>query len=353
MLKNVGVDTGFGFGLMKCADKEIKLASYIHKIREEEAKTISSTIRAEEVLSGKKVVVKIYGEVKENGETEAPAYFAVGDFVTKIKPEATRYVTLKRVGDKKHLAQLLTLIGLAFETQECKVNLGMGLPTVLRHQTEDTKKWLKNKFKISFLYNGGELLRDIVVENVEVIGQAVAPILTLDDDLLPKNILSIDLGHNTNDFCLWQDGIMPENYRQASQGFRKYYTVMEEKLLKEYKDKAQRFSETRLQTAIETGKVTFRNEVSNVENLQKEIFEDYAEELRESITSNYEDVLDIVDVILLSGGVIENDKFYLILEEALKDLNIKLTRPAMAQWNVVKGIYNRVAYKYKDDFSSK
>lgn len=350
MKKNVAVDTGFGRVQMISSQKELTEPSFVYQITDlEEVKDIASTITKTEASNGKKILIKILSKPDENGAVEEPKYFLIGELVAQIKPNTERYSSLKRIRDPKHLAQLLSAVGLAVKTIEANVNLGIGLPTALKSSTEDAVKWLKDNFTFSFLHNGGEIRRNITIDNVEVVSQPVAPIFTLEPEQLLNAILSIDLGHKTKDGCLWINRSVSSDYRKHGDGFYAYYGIMREKLEKEFKDNPQNFTEARVQMSLEQGVIKTREGIKNVERLQEVVLRKYAKEVVDFIIGNYEPVIDLIDLILLSGGIIENDKFFNMLQEELKPFRIEVTRGDNPQANVVGGIYARLCAKYKEE----
>ncbi len=338
---NVAVDTGFGYGLMVCPNKKVKVSSFIEEIKEEQALGYASNISYDDVINGKKIVVKYVN--KDNEGRILYKYFIVGEYCESVYTDNSRFVTDNRVGDEKHLIQLLSLLGLAFEkTSDININLGMGFPTKLRYEEEEMIEWLTNRFEFSYLYSEGELARNINIENVLTCGQATAPIFILPEEDFVKNILSMDFGHNTNDYLYSQGGNTQTRYEINKRGFRHRYNDMADLLLRRFYKTTKNFKESIIQNALETGTIKLKDGVHNVEDLQLEVLSNYAEEIRKDLITYYQEILDDVEKIILSGGIIENDKFYKLLIEKTKDVigeTIVIDRREDAQWNVVNGLY--------------
>lgn len=346
MIKNVGVDTGYGYGLMVCANKRVKVASFIEEIKEEQAKSLASNVTLEDVKNGKKLVIKYTRPLITMKETK---YYVVGEYAENTISNASRFVTDNRVGDEKHLIQLLSLIGLAVSTQNADINLGMGYPTKLKYEKDDMEKWLTDRFEIAYLYNKGQLKRNLNIQNVIAIGQSSAPIFTLEDNQLEGNVLSLDFGHNTNDYLYWKAGNFQSKYERDARGFRHHYSDMADLLLRRFHRVTKNFKEATVQKALETGRIKLRDGEHNVEDFQLEILNTYADEIIKEITTIYQEILDEVDIVLLSGGIVENDKFYEIFKEKSKSLMLPLVRPDDAQWNVVNGLYVIISSQFEEE----
>ncbi len=338
---NVAVDTGFGYGLMVCPNKKVKVSSFIEEIKEEQAFGYASNISYDDVINGKKLVIKY---IKKDDEGRIVyKYFILGEYCESVYTDNSRFVTDNRVGDEKHLIQLLSLLGLAVEkTSDVNVNLGMGFPTKLRHEEELIINWLTDRFEFSYLYSEGELARNINIENVLTCGQSMAPIFILPEDDFEKNVLSMDFGHNTNDYLYSQAGNKQNRYMINKRGFRHRYNDMEDLLLRRFYKITKNFKESTVQLALETGTIKLKDGVHNVEDLQIEVLSNYADEIKKDLITYYQEILDDVEIIMLSGGIIENDKFYKLLIEKTKDIlgeSIVIDRREDAQWNVVNGLY--------------
>ena len=341
---NVGIDTGYGYGLMASSTKkEVKIPSYTLEIEKNTALERASKISMKDIKTGERLIVKINGKKDREGNIPAPRYYALGDICPIINPKVKRYVTDNRANDDKHLAQVLALAGLSVDIATVDINLELGLPTKLKKEHKELVENLTNKFTMSYLYEDGELDREIKFKTVEVIGQAVAPIMSLPENEIGDTILSIDLGHNTNDGCLWIGGGVNGDFTLESDGFRKHYLTMSDKLKMKFPDESVTYSEERLQRAIELGVVKFRGgKTEKVEDLQKEVFIKYAVEVLEDIETTYSSMFDAIDKIILSGGIFDNDIFYEIFETKSKKFKINIARGTKAQNNVVNGLLARV-----------
>lgn len=350
MIKNVGIDTGYGYGLMVSSNKKIKVASFIEEVKESQALALSSNVSLNDVLTGKKLVIKYAKPLYSISSISETKYYVVGEYCENVIANCSRFVTDNRIGDDKHLIQLLALMGLAVDSQVADINLGMGYPTKLKFEKQELIKWLTDKFEFSYLYDKGEVKRSLNIENVIACGQSSAPIFTLEPEEIRSNILSLDFGHNTNDYLYWKAGNFQSKYEVDKRGFRHHYSEMSDLLLQKFYKVTKNFKEATVQKALETGTIKLRDGEHNVETLQEEVLETYVDEIIKDIITHYEEVLDEVDIVLLSGGIVENDKFYnLFLKKSEKLMLPRVERPENAQWNIVNGLYEIVNSQFDEE----
>ncbi|EJT5937324.1 ParM/StbA family protein [Clostridium perfringens] len=357
---NVGIDSGFGYGIGVFENGEACVPSYITEISENKAREEAMNITLDDIKGTDKensLIVK-FSEVEksEDGKetiVKKEKYFFVGDVAVKVNPNTTRALTTRRINNPKHLVQVMSLIGLAtgdFDKSETEinVNLGMGLPIKLKNEGDNLRKWLKGSYILSFLYNEGELIRKINIDTVSVLPQALAPVFSL-DDFVGKKIVSVDLGHYTNDMCFWTGGSKRDDLDYCGDGFHQCYNEMENLLLKNSNvtELTTTIKEKNVQEALETGVVTLRGKNKiEVAELQKEILEEYSMRVVEDIVSKYEMIFDDIEFLLLSGGVINNENFVTMMRERAEEYKVPVATPEKPQYAVAKGLYNLVCNKY-------
>lgn len=338
---NIGIDTGFGNGVASWEDGKLLIPSYIREIRKREALENSKMIKEENIKNGKELIVRYIERAEEGNLNVKEKYFYVGNINFKKDRNARRLLTTKRVGNLKYLIQILTLIGVATDEEEINVNLSMGLPVKMKGEADALKKWLIGKYEIAFLCGGEEVVRKIKIEKVLVLPQALAPVFSLGDKYIGKRIVSVDLGHYTNDMCFWTGRTTDINKDYCGNGFYLCYKEMETLLLEDSNitELTTSLHETYIQEALEKGKFTLYNFENDVKEYQEEILESYAIDVVETIATNYETVFDFMDFLLLSGGIIENKEFVNMIIEEIEKYKIKIIIPEEPQYAVAKGLY--------------
>lgn len=343
---NIGIDSGFGYGIAVTDDKKIIIPSFITEVSEREAKAEAEDIKESEVENTTALVVKL-SPLEEKGENK---FFFVGDLVTQVKPDVKRELTTLRINNEKHLVQILTLIGLSSDEDKITVNLGMGLPNKLKYEATNLKKWLSGTYKISFLYKDMEVEKTINIDTITVLSQSVACIFSLpEEEYVGEKIISEDMGHYTKDSCLWTGRHADDDFDACGNGFFKCYKKMQTKLLKSsnIREITTTIKEKNVQEALETGSVTLRNGTNDVREMQREVLEDYAKEVVQDVVTEFESIFDDIKFLLLSGGVVNNKEFVEMVKTNASDYGIEIKVPDEPQLAVAKGLYNFVCKKFE------
>ncbi|ELC8424652.1 ParM/StbA family protein [Clostridium perfringens] len=348
---NIGIDTGFGYKVSYWDNGKLIIPSLCKEISKREALEQSKRIKEENIKNGKQLIVR-YKYLEEglyNSVILNEKYFYVGDITLEKDTKAKRVLTTKRVGNLKHLIQILSLIGIATDEEDINVNLSVGLPVKMNGEAQALKKWLAGKFEISFLCEGKEIIRKINIEHVEVLPQALAPVFSL-EEYIGKKIVSVDLGHYTNDMCFWTGRSKREYLDYCEDGFHIYYNEMRKMLLNDTNiiEVTTTISEKDIQEALENGVVNLINGENDVEYHREKILKDYSIRLVEEIVTMYETIFDDIDFILISGGVIENNSFINTFMKEIEKYRMKILMPDEPQLAVAKGLYNLVCKKYNN-----
>lgn len=223
----------------------------------------------------------------------------------------------------------------------------MGIPIKMKGEAKALKKWLAGKFEISFLCGGKEIIRKINIEHVEVLPQALAPVFSL-EEYIGKKIVSVDLGHYTNDMCFWTGRSKREYLDYCEDGFHIYYNEMRKMLLNDTNiiELTTTIREKDIQEALENGVVNLINGENDVEYHREKILKDYSVRVVEDIVTMYETIFDDIDFILISGGVIENNSFINMFMKEIEKYRMKILMPEEPQLAVAKGLYNFVCKKF-------
>ncbi|MGG5462581.1 hypothetical protein [Clostridium sp. B9] len=341
----IGIDTGFGYGVSYWGEEnKLTVPSVIKEITKKEALEQSKEIREENIRNGKELIIKYTEKTGEEDKIiEIERYFYVGDITLEKDSKAKRVLTTKRVGNIKHLVQILSLIGVATDEEEIEVNLSMGLPVKMKGEANALKKWLIGEYKIAFLNRGKDIERKITIDKVVVLPQALAPVFSLEEkDYIGKMIVSADLGHYTNDMCLWTGKGTDKEYDYCGDGFYECYNEMRKILLNDTNimEVTTTIREKDIQEALENGRVNLINGKNEVEFHREKVLKDYAIRVVEDIITMYETIFDDMDFLLLSGGIIENKDCVKMIIEEIEKYKIRILMPEEPQYAVAKGLYN-------------
>lgn len=341
---NIGIDIGFAYLASFWKDGKLTTPSLCKEISKKEALEQSKVIEEKNIKNGRQLIVK-YKDFDNKDEK----YFYVGDITLEKDEKARRVLTTKILGNLKYLVKILSLLGVTTDEEDINVNLSMGIPIKMKGEVQALKKWLAGKFEISFLYGGKEIIRKINIDTVSVLPQALAPVFSL-DDFIGKQIVSVDLGHYTNDMCFWTGGSKRDDLDYCEDGFHTYYNEMRNMLLNDTNiiELTTTIREKDIQEALENGVVNLINGENDVEYHREKILKDYSIRVVEDIVTMYETIFDDIDFILISGGVIENNSFINMFMKEIEKYRMKILMPEEPKYAVAKGLYNLVCKKYNN-----
>ena len=337
---NVGLDSGYGYCLVKSNSKEIIVPNFIEKINEEQAEDLAKNINS---LSEKSMLIKYENE-----------YYTIGSFAVKANSKLKRYTTNDRIGNEYHLVEILSCLGLINNNRNFEVNLVVGLPNKLRDKKGDMVNWLTKKWKFSYLTKNGEIERVIDIRECGCVEQCLVAIYELSQDQIEElSILSIDVGQNTGDACVVSEGIPSINVTDWANfdGIKLCYENLKSKLVKSFQSQFNIYDvyDKDLQTAIETGILKVKNTKIDIADILHEVFDEYAEYVFLEIEDKYSDTLSNVDYTIASGGIFCSDYFSQKLANKFSKYKITFAKFENPQHSVVNGMYNLSNILFDDD----
>ena len=338
MLMNTSVDTGYGYLMGETKVGKVIMPSYIEEISQVSFKENKKTI---EKINERNLLVEFNKK-----------YYAVGKLATKIKPDTQRNLTNSRVQNDEHLVSMLSVVSLLTNSNNTDINIGLGLPQQLISDAEALEGWVKGKFEITLHSKDKEIKKTINIKNSMCMNQGLAPIYLLEDDELEKNIISVDLGHNTFHSVYWSDYNAPLELRRHGKGMRTCYDDLRVRLENmETEDRIINVTQQELERAIESGVFVRNKKKIDITDMLNEVFETKAKELFRTIESAYSDLLTSVDIIIFNGGAMQNENFITKLGEMFKKYyNIEFIIFEEPQWAVTKGILRCLNDEFEDDF---
>ena len=341
---NIGIDIGFAYLASFWNGGKLTIPSLCKEISKKEALETSKVIAEKNIKNGRQLVVK-FRDVDKKEEK----YFYVGDIALEKDDKVRRVLTTKTLDNLKYLVKVLSLLGITTDEEDINFNLSIGIPVKMKGKAQELKEWLTGRFEISFLCRGKEIIRKINIENVEVLSQALAPVYSL-EEYRGKQIVSVDLGHYTNDMCFWTGGSKRDDLDYCGDGFHQCYNEMRNMLLndKNIIELTTTIREKDIQEALENGVVNLINGKNDVEYNREKILKDYSIMVVEDIVTMYETIFDDIDFILISGGLIENNSFINMFMKEIEKYRMKILMPEEPKYAVAKGLYNLVCKKYNN-----
>src|SRR6056297_2235735 len=313
-----GVDRGFGSTKYFSKENMGKISSLISKISKEEAKKI-----VENNCDDEDVIVVIY-------EKEC---FLIGKKVADIRPEDGSRDLRRSRDNKKEMILFLTALALASgDKKDSLVVVTTGLPTNdYDKYREDYKKEIYNDGEphvIRLFFNGKSLSKSLKVKVVSVENQPKGTVITLMNndakngkswsEIRSKKIGICDIGFNTTDLSVYsgKDMISNESLNFSTKATHSIIKDVQKIVFDKYK--ANKNDEDIIKS-LETGKIKYRGKEIDVSKEIRDAFLKNAEDIVEKISSNWEGMLDTFDSICLTGGILENKAFSLILQELFKE----------------------------------
>lgn len=335
----VGLDSGFGYGIMCTANGFSIVENYIEEVSKSTALSVAGDVKE---LNTDKIVLK-YND----------RYFLVGTLCKRHQLDAVHRYSRDRK-DIYHLIEILSLLGFVSTDAEYEVQIVLGLPNSFRKERKEFITWLQGNYEFSYLTALGEIKKNIIIKDLDFIPQPYAPILTLPEDKQNKFICSIDIGHGSLDYLLVDDR---QIVKQAGtfaygEGVKRVYKELEQLILDEYKEKLKidYIPERRLQQAIETGEYIVGDETLNIKPLLEYALEKYIDYIFTNIERNLGAYLTEVDIFIASGGMLNNIQFKQKLADRFKSVyNKPFMTSKTPQLVIAEGMYRYANLRWSDN----
>lgn len=339
-IKAIGVDRGFGSTKFVSKYKVDFVDSLVAPISENRAKEIMSNNPNDEKL----IILKDYDD----------KYYLIGEFVSLLEPSYAERDLRRNRNNENEIILFKAGMGLSVEeTESVDVVVTTGLPT-------DDYETLKDKYIADIEQNhepyiftifigNREYPKNIVVRKANVENQPKGTIITMINQKLRnredwqeiKNSKYgvADLGFNTTDLSMYvgKDIIVGENNNFSSFGMSKILTSIKKDIESAFKCKK---SENDILEALTTYVIKVKGKTINCQEIVEKGFEKNAELLVREISSKWEEYLDSLDEIILTGGVVENDFFFEVLKGLFKqELEWDISKPTKSRFANANGFY--------------
>lgn len=333
----IGVDRGFG--ATKFVSKNIKklVDSLVAPISEDRAKEIMENNPNDEKL----IILK-------DADNK---YYLIGEYVSLIEPTYAERDLRRNRNNENESVLFKVGMGLSITSSErAEVIVTTGLPTddyaALKDKYISDIERNHEPYLFSVFIGNKEYPKNIIIRKANVENQPKGTIITIINEKLRKrenwNVIKtkkygvVDLGFNTSDPSMYvgKDIIVGENNNFSTFGMSKILTSIKKDIETTFKC---RKSENDILEALTTYKIKVRGTTVDCKEIVEKGFEKNAELLVREISSKWEDYLDSLDEIVLTGGVVENEFFYNVL--------VKLFKEELG-WDVYKPDESRFANAY-------
>lgn len=341
---NMGFDHGYGYLNFRSSILKDKLSSYIVEIDEEQASQLRENISE---INKDNLVVKYKDK-----------YYVIGGKVERSFSGVKRRIEKDRIGSDFSMAQLLSCVGLVCKNDNMvQVNLCTGVPNKLRSVKNKFAESLKGSYKISFLLNNREITKTIdIIESFSIL-QPVGVLYSdqfTQEDRENLNILLVDIGHGTTDLIVSiQDEVRQDNITYV-EGINYCFKRLKDDLIKDFMNKYHIYdlSEKEVQFAIEKNMLkTKKDGIIDISDYTRKVYKKYIEMLFTEINNNYLEVMNDLDMVMISGGVANNDVFLSELENKFNEFDLLISVADNPQEAVCEGYYNIINDSFVDDFS--
>lgn len=339
-IKAIGVDRGFGSTKFVSKQKVDFVDSLVAPISENRAKEIMGNNPNNDKL----IILKDFDN----------KYYLIGEYVSLLEPIYAERDLRRNRNNENEIILFKAGMGLSVdETNSVEVVVTTGLPT-------DDYDNLKNKYiedieqnhepyVFSIFIGNKEYPKNIVVRKANVENQPKGTIITIINEKLKRredwNSIKnrkygvADLGFNTTDLSMYvgKDIIVGENNNFSSFGMSKILTSIKKDIETAFKCKK---SENDILEALTTYEIKVKGKTIGCRDIVEKGFEKNAELLVREISSKWEEYLDSLDEIILTGGVVENQFFYDVLENLFKqELEWDISKPNKSRFANANGFY--------------
>lgn len=283
-------------------------------------------------------------------------YYLAGDYVSLLEPNfAERDLSRERNNENE---SLLFMIGLGLATGSIEYSslvLTTGLPTSdYEKMNEQYEKQIENghnPYKFSIFKGNKEYPKDIIIKRANVENQPKGTIINVLNKSLRSAVLDnlswqklcrkrygvADIGFNTTDLSIYtgKDLVLGVNNNFSTFALAKILTDIQTAIENNHTCK-------KSQNDIIEALSTFKVKVKGVEvDCSKEIEEGFRlniNKLAKEIKSKWENYLDSLDEIILTGGILQNELFCSIAKESFKkELGWEVTIPENPQMSNAEG----------------
>ena len=335
----IGVDRGFG------------ATKYYSDLINDDIESLVAPItkeRALELIDNNKTDDSVI--IIKNGEE----YFLVGSYVSLAEPKYAER-DLKRNRNSLN-ESILFIAGMGLSTgdlEKAEVVVTTGLPTDDFDKLE--KSYAKNiindhePYVFSIYRRGREYKKEIIVLDANIENQPKGTIISRMNEKLVQgeNWLELksqkfgicDIGFNTTDLSMYvgKDIIKGDNNNFSTFGMVQIVTTIKKLVEDKYNCKK---TEDDILLAMRTNKIKVKGKVIDCSEEVKSGFETNGKLLVNEISSKWEEYLDTLDEIILTGGALENSLFKEILFNLFKNqTGWEVGKPNNAQFANAYGFY--------------
>lgn len=281
-------------------------------------------------------------------------YFLVGSYVALVEPNYAERDLRRNRDSVNETILFITGMGLATgELEEVEVVVTTGLPT------DDFDKLEKsyatsivndhNPYEFT-IYRGGKTFnKSIVVSYANIENQPKGTVITtINEKLSNKETWATlksqkfgicDIGFNTTDASMYVGKDIIKGEKNNFSTFAMVQILSSIKKLVEDKFNCKK-SEDEILLAMQTNEVKVKGKIVDCKEEIQQGFEKNADLLVNEISSKWEEYLDTLDEIILTGGAIENAVFYnLLVGMFKKKTGWDVCKPNKAQYANAFGFY--------------
>lgn len=339
-IQAIGVDRGFG--ATKFISKKTKefVDSLVAPISENRAKEIMANNPNDKKL----IILKDIDD----------KYYLIGEYVSLLEPTYAERDLRRNRDNENEIILFKVGMGLSIDSSEVtEVIVTTGLPTddfeSFKDKYESDIEQNQNPYLFSIFVGNKEFPKNIVVKKANVENQPKGTIITIINENLRKKVNwdllknrkygVVDLGFNTTDLSMYvgKDIIVGEINNFSSFGMSKILTSIKKDIENTFKC---RKSENDILEALSTYEIKVRGVTKCCKEIVEKGFEKNAILLVREISSKWEEYLDSLDEIVLTGGVVENEYFYNVLVKLFKEeLGWKICKPDESRFANANGFY--------------
>lgn len=335
----VGLDSGFGYGIMAYKDKFYIVENYIEEISKQTALSLAQDI---DKLDTENIVLKFNGK-----------YFVVGKLCKENELDAIHRYSKDRK-DIYHLVEILSLLGFVSTESEYEVKMILGLPNSFRGERKNFINWLQGSYEFSYLTSMGEIKKNITIKELDFIPQPYAPLFTLPLDKQSKFICSLDIGHGSLDYLLINNRKIVKQVGtfEYGEGVQRVYKHLKELIISEYGEsewKITNVPERKLQEIIETGVYAIGDETLDIKHLLNFALDKYIDYIFTNVERSLGAYLADVDIFIASGGILNNTEFKDKLSQRFKSVyNKPFMTHKKPQLVIAEGMLRYAEYLWSD-----
>lgn len=336
----IGVDRGFGATKYRSQKTQGLVDSLVAPISESRAKEIM----ANNPNDTKLIIIKDQDE----------KYYLIGSFVSLLEPSYQKR-DLRR--DRSNANELLLFkVGMGLSTAEledCEVVVTTGLPTddfdnLKQKYIDDIENELE-PYKYSIFVGNKEYKKNIVVKVANVENQPKGTIITIINEKLKnkedwneikvKRYGVVDMGFNTTDLSMYvgKDLVKGDENNFSTFAMSKILLSIKQNIESKFNCKK---TENDVLEALSTYTIKVKGKEVDCKKEVEEGFYENAKRLVSEIRSKWENYLDSLDEIVLTGGVVENEYFYNVLVDLFeKELGWDICKPNNPRFANANGYY--------------